>query len=257
MQAIVSDLAAALGPWLEHPVPIALGGLILALTARPLWRRRPRSVWRWLLGGPRWRPRVVRQGPQRPGPWRPRVVRPAPAQSPAQASAPAPRPDLGDPNVQVRHVLAARFEVRRLMNRWEYGHYARLRDHLAARQPSFHVFPQVPMGAILATGCDLAFRSINAKRLDLLVVDSGGRPVAAIELQGSGHFQGDAMQRDRIKKEALRRAGIPLLEIYDGDDPDQLVRGLAVHLPPASHGTGTPPGTPQADPGPSSGPFEP
>jgi len=238
-------------------VPIALGCLILVLaTGRSGWRRL-RRVGRWLLGGRRWRPRVVRQGPARPGPWRPRVVRPAPAPAPvsAPASAPAARPDLSDPNVQVRHVLAAQFEVRRLMNRWEYGHYLCVRDHLAAANPRCHVFPQVPLGAILSTGCDIAFRSISAKRLDLLVVDAGGRPVAAIELQGSGHFQGDAMQRDRIKKEALRRAGIPLLEIHDGDDPDQLVRGLAVHLPPASHGTGTPPGALQAVPGPSSGPF--
>jgi hypothetical protein len=163
------------------------------------------------------------------------------------AAAPAP-PDLSDPNVQVRAVIAAEFRPRRVMNKGEYACYAEVRRVLREVRPNHHVFPQIPLGAILGTEDDTAFRSIAAKRLDLLVVDAGGRSVAAVEVHGGGHFQGDAMQRDRVKKEALRRAGIPLIEVYDDDDRGKLAREVAALVAPAagpgpaepSAGTGKP-----------------
>jgi len=71
---------------------------------------------------------------------------------------------------------------------------------------------------VLKSPSENAFRSINSKRVDALVVDSGGRPVLAVEYQGTGHYQGTAPGRDAIKKEALRKAGVGYLEVLHTDD---------------------------------------
>ncbi len=62
-----------------------------------------------------------------------------------------------------------------------------------------------------------AYQLINAKRVDMLIVDREYWPVAAVEYQGSGHHLGNAAQRDAIKREALRKAGIDFLEVCEGD----------------------------------------
>ena len=56
------------------------------------------------------------------------------------------------------------------------------------------------------------------------------RPLHAIEFQGTGHHQNAAAERDAVKKEALRRAGIGYVEVVSGDTPAELramVRKLA------------------------------
>jgi hypothetical protein len=84
-----------------------------------------------------------------------------------------------------------------------------------------------------------AFRWIHAKRLDLLAADRRGRPVLAIEHQGSGHFQGDWKQRDAVKRAVLEAAGIPLLEIPAGAEKrprelEELVFAALAQLRPAA-----------------------
>jgi len=48
------------------------------------------------------------------------------------------------------------------------------------------------------------------------VIDASGKPKLAIEYHGSGHYQGNAEDRDAVKRLALKKAGIPLLEISEG-----------------------------------------
>jgi hypothetical protein len=55
--------------------------------------------------------------------------------------------------------------------------------------------------------------SINSKRLDFAVIDRRGLLVAAIEYQGSGHYQDRSFMRDAVKREALRKAGVPMVEV--------------------------------------------
>lgn len=55
---------------------------------------------------------------------------------------------------------------------------------------------------------NLAFRSINSKRLDFLVIDRIGLPALAVEYQGHGHYQNGAFMRDAVKREAVRKANI-------------------------------------------------
>ena len=60
---------------------------------------------------------------------------------------------------------------------------------------------------------DLAFRSINSKRLDFLIIDHSGLPALAVEYQGHGHYQNRAFMRDAVKREAVRKAKVKFLEI--------------------------------------------
>ena len=48
-----------------------------------------------------------------------------------------------------------------------------------------------------------------------------------MEYQGGGHYQSTAAARDAVKKEALRRAGVPTIEVVGGTHgPDDLRREL-------------------------------
>lgn len=64
-----------------------------------------------------------------------------------------------------------------------------------------------------------AFASINSKRLDFAIIDRAGRLAVAVEYQGSGHHKGTAFMRDAVKREAIRRAGIPFIEVEPDFDP--------------------------------------
>jgi len=66
---------------------------------------------------------------------------------------------------------------------------------------------QVSLGEVLSSPDARAYSAINSKRVDLLIVSRSGDPIAAIEYQGHGHYQGTAAARDAVKKEALRKAG--------------------------------------------------
>lgn len=80
---------------------------------------------------------------------------------------------------------------------------------------------EVGMGAFIRTaknGDDAvgsaAFSSFNSKRVDFLLVDRFGQPKLVIEYHGSGHhLSPDAPARMEVKRLALSRAGIPLVEI--------------------------------------------
>ena len=119
--------------------------------------------------------------------------------------------DLSSARVQLRHVRRARFTPRPILNRAEFKRYAWLEAW--ARGTPYRVFAQVPYGEILACADEDAFRSVNSKRADMLIVDARGLPVVAVEYQGTGHWQGDAEDRDAVKRAALASAGVPLVEL--------------------------------------------
>ncbi len=82
------------------------------------------------------------------------------------------------------------------------------------------------LGEILRCEDAAAYACINAKRVDLLIVDADCKPLHAIEYQGGAHFKGAhaTAARDAVKKEALRRAGIGYVEVVAGDTPAELRR---------------------------------
>lgn len=133
-------------------------------------------------------------------------------------------PDAAD---QLRTVMGAEFKAKRLLNRGETRVFAALEPIVSELAPGWHVMAQVSLGEVLDADSGQAFNTINAKRVDFLLVDAEMRPRHAIEYQGQGHHQGAAAARDAVKKEALRRAGIGYAEVFADDTPAELRRTVA------------------------------
>jgi hypothetical protein len=131
-------------------------------------------------------------------------------------------PDLTNAGQQLNAVMAARFEKRKLLNASEYKVFKILEDDIAAERRGYRVFAQTSLGEVLSSPDDNAFHSINAKRVDILIVDQWGWPAVAVEYQGSGHYQGTAAARDAVKKEALRKAGVRYVEVSASDNAAQI-----------------------------------
>lgn len=153
--------------------------------------------------------------------------------------APSPKPDPSNrpdgPTAQLEFIAKVDFEARPLLNRPEYR-ILRILEAVARETPGgLRVMAQTSLGEVLAPRTasgsqearDLAFRSINSKRLDFLMIDAYGMPVLAVEYQGHGHFSDTTFMRDAVKREALRKAGVRLLEVpaeYDAEDLERDVR---------------------------------
>lgn len=121
---------------------------------------------------------------------------------------------------QLGTIMRADFKARPLLNRSERRLLAVLDQALAKESPGWRAMGQVSLGEILWSDDKDAYWAINAKRVDLLIVDQDCQPLHVIEFQGTGHHLGnETAARDAVKKEALRRAGIGYAEIVTGDTP--------------------------------------
>ena len=133
------------------------------------------------------------------------------------------------------------FEPRRLLNKSEYGILRILEKVARDIGGGYRVMAQTSLGEIIAPRAvsgseearDLAFRSINSKRLDFLVIDRTGMPTLAVEYQGHGHYQNRAFMRDAVKREAVRKAGIRFLEIAAEYDVTVLESQIRSELQPS------------------------
>lgn len=131
------------------------------------------------------------------------------------------RQDVRDSSNQLRFVMAANFERKKVMARSEYDVFAIVEDEARALR-GHRVFAQTSLGEILRSEDRRAFSCVNSKRVDILVVARNGYPVLAVEYQGGGHYQSNAAARDAVKKEALRKAGVEYLEISGSHSPDEI-----------------------------------
>ena len=111
----------------------------------------------------------------------------------------------------------------KILNASEAKLFYRTRQLLdKADKTHWHVFAQVSYGEIITTQSyselkqKRAYSAFNSKRADLVIVDNFGLPRIVIEYQGAGHYQGNASERDEIKKRACERAGIVFLELHEG-----------------------------------------
>jgi hypothetical protein len=130
---------------------------------------------------------------------------------------------------QVAAVRAARFHAKAVMNKGEYRLFRLVEASLAdipGARTGYRVFAQTSLGEILSSEDRRAFAAINSKRVDLLIVGPQAQPLAAIEYQGAGHYQGDAETRDWIKREALRRAGVAYVEVFERDSDAAIRRKI-------------------------------
>jgi len=172
----------------------------LSRVRRQAWRARNRSRWQ--------------EGPRTniaSGPWVPTIIPNSPK-----------RLDAAE---QLRIVMGSSFTIQPLLNKSEARVFRELDRLVIGCNPTWQVMAQVSLGEILRSKDANAFSCINAKRVDLLLVDGNCQPRHAIEYQGGAHHQGAAAARDAVKKEALRRAGIGYFEVVAGQTtPSDLKR---------------------------------
>ena len=178
----------------------------LSKMRRQAWREKNR--WRW--------ERKRRASNVASGPWPPKADPASPKQ-----------PDAAD---QLRIVMGANFTVQSLLNKSEARVFKELDRIVISRNPGWQVMAQVSLGEILRSKDADAYRCINSKRVDLLLVDEDCQPRYAIEYQGGAHHQGTAAARDAVKKEALRRAGIGYYEVVAGHTTPSELRRLVEKL---------------------------
>jgi len=144
--------------------------------------------------------------------------------------------DFRDPKVQMEAVSANQFETVPILNKEESHLLPVLDDAVRIAGRSHRVVIQASLGEVIRpakTGkpgqTEGARRSINSKRLDFGIINAAGFLRLAIEYQGSGHYNDRTFMRDAVKREALRKAGIHMLEVHKGFTPDQ-VRGEILKL---------------------------
>lgn len=146
---------------------------------------------------------------------------------------PSPRPlhvvapSSSEPVNQLQAVMSGRFTAKAVVSRTEAKVMAAAEAAIREAGLPWRVMAQVALGEVLASEDEAAFRAINAKRVDLLIVSERRMPLAAIEYQGEGHWQGSAPARDAVKKEALRRAGVGYIEITPRHGEDDVRREIA------------------------------
>lgn len=124
---------------------------------------------------------------------------------------------------QMKAVAEASFQKQKLMNGSEFQVFRALEQDMALKQRGYRIFAQASLGEVISSASEGAYRAINSKRVDVLIVDKGGYPVLAIEYQGHGHNGATSAQRDAIKKQALGKAGVGYLEIFPDDTLGKLV----------------------------------
>ena len=147
-----------------------------------------------------------------------------------------PQISIADPAEQLRVVTAAEFTKQTLLNKQEARVLYAAERAVAESGLKWRVMAQVSLGEILRSENARAFAAINSKRVDLLVISQSGEPLAAIEYQGSGHYQNTAAIRDAVKKEALRKAGVRYIEVmgrHTADDVRREIGRLAFELLPS------------------------
>ncbi|MBS0250254.1 MAG: DUF2726 domain-containing protein [Proteobacteria bacterium] len=127
---------------------------------------------------------------------------------------------MADPRKQLQFVSRVLFETQPLLNKSEFRVLLVLEEVARDLNSGFRVMAQTNLGEILKPkqrlfggDMDLAYRSINSKRADFVVVNSAGHAVLVVEYQGTGHYRGTALLRDAVKREAFRTAGVMLIDV--------------------------------------------
>ena len=152
--------------------------------------------------------------------------------------APQPPRNLSDPTRQMAVIARASFRRCRLLNREEARILPIIERACAELNQGHRVMAQTSLGEVLTadapdpTTAKEAVASINSKRLDIAVIDRKGYLAAAVEYQGTGHHQKGAFMRDAVKREALRKAGIIMIEVLPGDDPAHIRAMLLRQIAP-------------------------
>jgi hypothetical protein len=129
--------------------------------------------------------------------------------------------DVSDSENQLRFIRQTELHAVPPVNREASRVLYALAEWIDANRPGWRMSFEVSMGAFIKTTNDTedriekaAFSSYNSKRVDFLLTDRFGQPMLVVEYHGSGHdLSDDAADRMKVKRLALGRAKIPLVEI--------------------------------------------
>lgn len=140
-----------------------------------------------------------------------------------------------DQSDQLRVVQNADYAVRPLMNTEAVKRFYQVERAVRDINRKFRVFAELPLGAVLkSTQTSLdneAFRAIHCKRIDIAVIDTRGYLVLAVEYHGTGHTLGnDFAHRDAVKRMALHKARIPLIELIPQDTAEDITLKIRRYL---------------------------
>lgn len=143
--------------------------------------------------------------------------------------------DLSNTDNQLRFVSDGDFSLKPIMSLEVYSHaFLIVERFINDLKRGYRVLPELCLGAVLWCRDDSAehraFKSINSKRVDIGIVDEHGKLVIAVEYQGAGHYQGNAEGRDAVKRLALSKVGVEIVEIFPEDDPEQIINKVAKAL---------------------------
>lgn len=135
--------------------------------------------------------------------------------------------DLSDPQNQLRFIDECSLKAVPPVNREAVRVLYAIDEWIKDMQPDWRFAFEVAMGGFIKTPYapddprqKRAFSSYSGKRVDFLLIDRYGLPILVIEYHGTGHdLSGDADDRMAVKRLALQKAGIPLLEI-----PEKMAR---------------------------------
>lgn len=140
--------------------------------------------------------------------------------------------NLADPRDQMAAIARVGFEPVPLLNRSEARLLPLLESVVRKLNAGHRVMAQTALGEVIRTAAgaaskeeqDAAYASINSKRLDFAIIDRFGILRLAVDYQGHGHYRETSFMRDAVKREALRKAGVQLLEVPADFRPDDIVR---------------------------------
>ena len=143
--------------------------------------------------------------------------------------------DLSNTDNQLRFVSDGDFSLKPIISLEVYFYaFLIVESFINDLKRGYRVFPELSLGAVLwcrdETEDHRAFKSINSKRVDIGIVDKHGKLVLAVEYQGAGHYQGNAEGRDAVKRLALSKVGVEIVEIFPHDDPEKIKEKLSVAL---------------------------
>lgn len=134
----------------------------------------------------------------------------------------------------------SRFYPKRLINKSEeqlLAHITALLER-SERAKGYQILAQVNYGEILSTQPSdsslpeqESFWLINCRRADFCLLDENHHPLAVIEYQGEGHYQGEWRHGDQIKRYAIESAGLLFCEITYNDRKN-FTRALQRELAP-------------------------
>lgn len=152
------------------------------------------------------------------------------------------RNDITDVENQIRFISRTELRAVRPVNKEAVRVLYALDEWIAAQRPDWRLAFEVSMGAFIKTSFDpedrmqnAAFSSYNSKRVDFLLIDRFGHPVLVVEYHGTGHgLSDDAWDRMEVKRLALARAGIPLVEVPAKASKAEIVRMVDERLSAAT-----------------------